>query len=193
MGKQKENSHFDCVIKSFDVRKADDDGLRRVDVVLTAEEVDRDGDLVSVKGMDISAYQKNPVVLANHNRAMPVARGENISKDGDKITGTAVFPPEGEIDEADKAFKNIQHGLYNAVSVGFLPKNYELEESPTGDFVWHVTESELLEFSFVTVPSNRAALITQRAQGKKDSIKKEYEDQKAKRQRELELLERGLL
>lgn len=185
--------HLDCKIKSFEVRKADEDGSRRVDVILTAEEVDRDGDLVSVKGMDISHFEKNPVVLANHNRSIPVARGENVVKDDDKITATAVFPPEGEIEESDKAYKNVKHGLYNAVSVGFIPKDYDVKEDPDGRLVWHVTESELLEFSFVTVPSNRAAMITQRAQGKKDALKQSLEDQKAKRQRELELLERGLL
>jgi uncharacterized protein len=193
MSKEKGTSYLDCVVKSFAVKHSTEGESREVEVILTAEEVDRDGDIVSVKGLDLGPYSDNPVVLVNHDRLTPVARGEGLVKDGDKITGKAIFPPVGEVSESDKVYKGIQHGLYNAVSIGFLPKDYSLEESPDGEFVWHVTESELLEFSFVTVPSNRAAVITQRAQGKKDALKKDYQDTKAKRQRELELLERGLL
>ena len=186
---------LDLSVKSLTCKHVNEGGTgeREVDVILTYEEKDRDGDIVSVEGMDLGPYRDNPVVLRDHNRKMPVARGKDVSKSGNEITATAVFPPEGQVKDSDETYALIQAKMINAVSIGFIPGEYDMKHTPEGDVIWYVPKSELLEFSFVTVPSNRAAVITRRSENQKNKIKELISRKRAKRVREIDLLERGIL
>lgn len=49
------------------------------------KEVDRDQEIVNIDGMDISAYQKNPVLLWNHQWSCVVGKVLSINKDGNGL------------------------------------------------------------------------------------------------------------
>jgi hypothetical protein len=75
-------------------------------------------------------------------------------------------------DEGKKLTKLINAGYVKAVSVGIIPSEYE-EQTIEGKKVTVYTKSELVEFSVVSVPANRQALLKKSLKTLiKDSINK---------------------
>lgn len=147
-----------------DRAKAVNSDTRTVSVVLSTEDVDRDGDVILQAGWDLRAYQRNPVVLAFHDPSKPIARGENVRVEGGRLVGDMVFPEKGEVALADEIFALYEMGALNAVSVGFMPEDLEPRRTEAGGFTgFDIRAAELYEFSAVSIPSNREALV--RAKG----------------------------
>ena len=137
--------------------------------VISTDEVDRHGDIVSADGWRLEAYRRNPVVLWAHDYRLPVVgRAVEIWTD----TKASTDGPAGmagrllaRVRFADTSFAQQVAGLYRGgyqrgVSVGFRPLRYEeRRDSRTGAFLGvRYLEQELLEVSLVPVPSNREAL-----------------------------------
>jgi len=159
---------------------------RRVKVVISTEAVDRDGDSMSLKGIDLNYYKKNPVVLWNHNHGMPIAKAENLTVEKGQMIADAVFPEAGVSKTSDEIYGLIKAGVINTASIGFVPKDFDRQN----DGVWKITQSELMEFSFVSVPSNREAVVLQRAVDEKNAEQENKQNIKAsqeQRNREIEL------
>ena len=118
---------------------------------LGIKEVDRDMEIVSVQGMDISAFQKNPVLLWNHDWSEVRGKVTSISKDdkGLRVTAELVKLTGKEAD-----FENVLHGNVKSFSIGFIPIDYEYLDDAV-----EITQSELLEISIAPVQSNRSALF----------------------------------
>lgn len=134
-------------------------GSRQVRVICSTESMDRMGDVIVQDGIDLTHYRKNPVVLFGHNSNMPVARAVDIGVRGSRLEATVQFPPLGEDEDADWCYGKISAGLVNATSVGFIPRDYEPIDSKQPWMGFKFTKSELLEFSFVSVPANQDCLI----------------------------------
>lgn len=140
------------------------DDVRPVRVIVSTAGIDRMGDIIVQEGIDFSAYKKtNPVVLFNHNSNVIVARAPDIGIVGGKLTATALFPAEGEDDDADKCYGKIKAGLINAASIGFNPTDYEPLDPKQPWAGLKFTGCELLEFSFVSVPANKGCVIIGRS------------------------------
>lgn len=132
--------------------------------IATSSAVDRMGDVVAAEGVDWSAWRKNPVILAQHNHARPVARGgalERYTEGG--VDGWSIeirFPPPG-IRDSDEARQLVDAGVLSAVSIGFIardsrpPTRGERERGVTGKV--HV-RSEIIEVSLVSVPAQSEAV-----------------------------------
>jgi len=117
------------------------------EVVMTKEVVDRDGEIVSVAGIDTVNFMKNPVLLFGHNYwDYPIGAITEIVKNGDEMIAKGVF---ARTEEGQKARVLYDDGILKAVSIGFIAKTREGNNIKT---------SELLELSFVPVPSNPDAL-----------------------------------
>lgn len=117
------------------------------EVVATTEGTDRDGEVIKVNGWDFTNFMKNPIVLFAHNYwDWPIGAVTEIITEGDKVLAKGIF---ANTEEGQKARKLYDDGILKTVSVGFIPKNRE------GNVI---TEAELLEISFVPVPSNPDAL-----------------------------------
>ena len=69
------------------------------------------------------------------------------------LVGTAEFRVEFE--DASRAFRHVESGDMNAVSVGFIPHRVEYDEEKDCFILF---DCELLECSLVGVGSNRQAL-----------------------------------
>lgn len=137
--------------------------LRQVRVVCSTSDVDRMGDVIVQSGIDLADYLKNPVVLWGHDADYPVARAVEIGIKSGKLQATVQFPPEGEDADADWVYGKIKSGIVNATSVGFLPREYEPldPKQPWGGYKF--LKSELLEFSFVSIPANAGCLVVGRS------------------------------
>ena len=137
-------------MKSLDTEK------RQVKWIISTGSLDRDLDRLNPSGCKHENYDKNPVVLVDHNWTTDsiVARNINIEVSENEIIATSQFPPLGELPLSDEIFKKIENKLINAVSVGFQTQEYE----KNNDGGYDINLWELLEYSFVAIPANPEAL-----------------------------------
>ena len=115
------------------------------------KEVDRDQEIVNIDGMDISAYQKNPVLLYNHNWNKPCGKVISINKDGN---GLFVKAEMQRLTGREADFENVLYGNVKSFSIGFIPHEYQYLEDAV-----EITQSEMIELSIAPVQSNRSALF----------------------------------
>jgi len=145
---------------------------RTITFVLSTEGKDRDGDVIKADGWILDNYLKNPVVLFAHKYdSLPVARAEKVWVENGSLKATAKFATEKENPLAENVYQLYKNGYMNAVSVGFIPVEYE--EKGEG---YEYLKQELLEFSCVPVPANPEALISLAVKG----MKKEKETKEVK-------------
>jgi HK97 family phage prohead protease len=139
-------------------------GFRQVVATITTEVADRSGDIVRASGCDYSGFLASKAILWNHDASMPIAKCLSIRVGTGMIESIAQFPPPGDSDKADEIYNLIHAGVINATSIGFLPTKTEpIKNGPRGAL--EIIKWTLLEWSFVSVPANDQALITQRAMG----------------------------
>lgn len=140
-------------------------GEREVEVIITTNQPDRDKDIVETSGIKLGSYNKNPVVLFQHNPSIPVARTVKLDLGLTKMVALAKFPKEGVNPESDKVYSLIKEEIINSASIGFIPKQYSPIDPEKPWAGQHFKEVELLEWSFVSIPSNSEALIIGRSLG----------------------------
>ena len=148
--------------KNFQAKQTTQD--KPIKFVASTANPDRYGDVVDQKGWDLSAYNRNPVVLFNHNPAqMPIGKGKAYVENEQLML-------EVEFDQKDDMAKTIEQkvrdGYINAVSVGFQPSKTIARSSLPADHPYHgksgsyFQASELLEVSIVTIPANNEATLS---------------------------------
>ena len=147
--------------------------------VVSTPEVDRYGTIIVPSGIDYTAYLNNPIVLAQHDSdKWPIGRCLGFAMNGENLEATIQI--ECITEEGKKLNKLINAGFVKAVSVGIIPNEYE-EQTIDGQKVTVYTKSELVEFSVVSVPANRQALL-------KKSIKTLLQDSIQKYKKEKRML-----
>lgn len=125
--------------------------------VVSTPEIDRYGTVIVPSGIDYSAFMNNPVVLAQHeSEKWPIGRCLGFAMNGENLEAT--MQVECITEEGRTLNKLIDAGFVRAVSVGIIPIETE-EQTIEGQRVTVYTKSELVEFSVVSVPANRTALI----------------------------------
>lgn len=141
------SSDFQTLIKAM--QDVTDTGS--FEIVISTDNVDRHGEIVSQKGIDFANYMTNPVVLWGHNHnQIPVGVTDEIYT---RTVGTTTQTvAKGRF--APHEFAQTLRQLYdmkmlNTSSIGFIPKEYNGNT---------ITKSELLEWSFVSIPANPYAL-----------------------------------
>lgn len=135
--------------------KASADKEREFDVVATSEDIDRQGETILVDGWDTKNWEKNPVVLANHEYEIEsvIGRGTKFyTADGVKRL-KGVFSQTNPLAILVKDM--YREGMINAVSVGFIVRQRNQEDYKI------IEKAELLEISFVAIPCNPYALSTE--------------------------------
>lgn len=118
------------------------------EVILSAETVDRDGEVIDAK-----AFEPLPESIpfhAFHDFHDPIGRGVPYY-DGDVLKARGIF---ASTPRAQEIRTLVTEGVIGHTSVGFMAAvRKDGEDAP------HVTKGELLEGSFVSVPSNREAAV----------------------------------
>ena len=148
--------------KNFQAKQTTQD--KPIKFVASTASPDRYGDVVDQKGWDLRAYNRNPVVLFNHNPSqMPIGKGKAYVENEQLML-------EVEFDQKDDMAKTIEQkvrdGFINAVSVGFQPSKTIARASLPADHPYHgksgsyFQASELLEVSIVTIPANNEATLS---------------------------------
>lgn len=147
-----------------DVIKAIDAATRTIDTVITTGAIDRDHDVINPKKWNLKHYKKNPVVQWAHDHDMPVIAQSVVSVGDGKLLSKDTFPAEEVHPFANMIFNLVSGKFIRAKSVGFRPER--------GKFAWDEEQGgyrfegqELLEHSYVNVPSNPEALVGAKAAG----------------------------
>ena len=149
------------------VEKGSDDTMR---IIASTEAIDRDGEIIKLSGWDLKAFKSNPVFLWAHNhRDLPLGKFLSItnSKANKRLEGVIKWASEEANPFAKFVKAQFEEGLMNNFSVGFIPKERDVNEPNI------ITKAELLEVSAVPVPSNPGAMALLTAKGfgdKKDLI-----------------------
>lgn len=118
-------------------------------VVATSNALDRDGEIITVEGWDFENFKKNPVVLWGHRYdSLPIGAVTNIEVDtiNQQIIMDGVFADTPQAQEIRRLYDD---GFLKTVSVGFIGSERD------GNVI---TKKEMLELSFVGIPSNPDAL-----------------------------------
>lgn len=110
---------------------------------------------VLTDGIDLSRFEKNPVMLKNHYNHPDYVIGKwaDIQKSEGKLTATAEFDTDDE--DSAKIAGKVDRGFLNASSMGI---GFIIREMQTIDGESVVTKCELYEASIVAVPSNASAV-----------------------------------
>jgi HK97 family phage prohead protease len=125
--------------------------------------LDRDGDILDPDGWRLDAFRRNPVILVAHeSRSLPVARAAYVGVVDGQLVLDVEFPPAGTTRVADEVFNLVREGFLRAVSVGFVPDDWE----PLVGGGRRYTSMELLEVSLVPIPANPEALLAAAFGGK---------------------------
>jgi len=131
-------------------------------IVISDESINSYGFWVLTAGIDTAAFQKNPVMLWNHNRdghgtvnaQLPIGIWKDLRIENGVLTGEPVFDETDEF--AVKIKKKYESGILNACSMGFIP--LEWSDAPEmlkeGQTVATVTRCCLLEISICDIPAN---------------------------------------
>jgi HK97 family phage prohead protease len=157
---QVERSPANCV-------KAIDLDLRTVTVVASDKTLDRYGDTIDATGWIMDSFATNPVALIDHDYSVAAIVGQAIKwwVEKDALMITDRFDPPWTNETADMAWNKIVNGSLRAVSVGFRPmkwvRRYNEEDEWTGGFDY--LEQELYEKSWVAVPANPSAVVTDKS------------------------------
>lgn len=141
-----------------------------MDFVLSDATVDRYGDIVDPNGWDLSLFKNNPIALFGHRSDFPIGTWENVRVEGKQLVGRLVLAARGTSARIDELIGLLEQGVLRAVSVGFLPVEWEAVDPKD---VWggsRYTKQQLLECSLVSIPANPSALAKAKALGVSDEI-----------------------
>ena len=139
--------------------------------VITAETLDRDGEVLIAAGMNSKEFDRNPVLFWNHDYGKPVGRCVGLKRREKDIVGEFVFAkkPDGYSGEffPEVAAALVGQGIVNAVSVGYVPeegggrKATDIDRKRYGNPASTIfSRWKLLEISLAPLQANPDALIT---------------------------------
>lgn len=159
---------------SAEIKRVDSEKYE-VDAVVSSESRDRDGDVIRSSGWDLSDFQKNPVLVADHNYGIESQIGEwkDMEVRGRKLRGTARYYVGEGNSKADWAFNLAKHGRA-AFSVGFQPDMDSAKQMDDGGIEFR--NQSLLEVSQVVIPANAEALQRMKSKTLVDPVRQLVDD-----------------
>lgn len=127
-------------------------------VRLTNESINSYGYRVLTDGIDMSQYEKNPVLLYMHSRGLVIGIMTDLKRENGEITGVPVFDEATELSRMCK--QQWEAGSLRMVSIGFDVK--ETSDAPEhlipGQTRPTVTKCKLFEVSMVDIGANDDAI-----------------------------------
>ena len=132
--------------------KVEDDEECKFDVIATTEDTDRDNEVIKVNGWDTSNWEKNPVILANHDYTVQsiIWKGLKFYTSNGQKRLKWVFSKTNPLWVLAKNL--YQEWMLKTVSVWFIPLKRNEQDYKI------IEKAELLEVSFVAVPANPNAV-----------------------------------
>ena len=134
-------------------------------IVISTPELDRDRDRMDVNGLSTENFMRTggPVMFGHGSNGRPaVANADRVYLEGGKLLADITFnttdflglrDPGPDAKFNDFVAAMFDRGRMPSASIGFIPTKFE----PNDEGGLDISESELVEFSVVPVPSNPGA------------------------------------
>jgi len=137
--------------------KEHDTASRSFLAIGSTQNPDRSNDVINQEGWELKNYLKAPRGLWMHDYwQLPIFR--SLKTFIDKKEQKLVFRPSFDThDFADKVYNQYLKDFISDFSVGFIPKDYDLNKEDDYWSGYNFKKQELLEISSVTVPDNPEA------------------------------------
>ena len=132
-------------------------------VLCDSETINSYGFKTDVKGINLSRFEKNPVMLYQHNPQMVIGRWEDIKIEGGQLSATPVFDMEDP--EAAEIARKVEQGFIKGCSMGIVIKQMTRTKG-----IDTATESVLLEASIVSIPADENALVVYDSEDKQNQL-----------------------
>lgn len=143
----------------------------RFSAIISTDSIDRDNEVMVPAGMNSRDFERNPILLYNHDTSLPIGRALSLKRGEHEITADFEFAarPEGFEGEwlPDYVKALVQARVLRALSIGFAPLPGGMRLATKGDVEKYGPEVQrvfskwtLQEVSIVSVPANQDALIT---------------------------------
>ena len=141
---------------TFKTLGEDDDGGVNIRGLASTNSIDRVGDVINhdawTKSGGLNNFEKNPIILFNHNYDKPIGRATSMEVNNDGLElGAKISKSAGDIKDL------IKDGVLGAFSVGFRVKDAVYNEETDG---LEIKDAELFEVSVVSVPANQTAMFS---------------------------------
>lgn len=162
-----------------------DEKARTVTMLISREVVDRDNEMVLLRGIDLDAFRKNPVVLFMHDPSAVIGKAESITvrkrDHRHEMIGKVLF---AETDTAEEVFQLVKGGFLSGASLALSNRSLEMRHVTPDDIRKNpeladadviITKGELIEFSVVSIPANQEALATAVSKGLVNHTKRFFE------------------
>lgn len=151
-------------LKFLEIEKqSSSDEVGKVTFTASTNTPDRYGDIVEQRGWSIKAYERNPIILLNHDHSsLPIGKGDIRFSEGNLIVDVTF---DMEDPQAANVARKAANGFINAVSVGFQPiESVSRRDLPDNSPFYgkrgqYFKKAELLEISIVTIPANSEATM----------------------------------
>lgn len=129
-----------------------------MEFVLSDATVDRYGDVVEQSGWDLKDFKRNPIALFGHSSSFPIGTWSNVRIEGGKLIARLNLAARGTSQRLDELIGLVEQKILRAVSVGFMPTEWEPidKDKPYGG--QRYTKQKLVECSLCSVPANPSAL-----------------------------------
>lgn len=149
-------------INAAEIRRSSDN--KRTVAIINSDAVDTYNSIIDPVGLDLSQYQRNPVVLINHDKNLLAANNARVRMQDSKII---LEVNDEDWDHDDPAivrwFNKLKKGILKGTSIGFVPKKVIMDKDKNGNPLYRVAESVLFEVSFTSINSNPDAIVQVRA------------------------------
>lgn len=128
-------------------------------VRITNDSLNSYGTRVLTSGMEIGQYERNPVLLYQHNRGQVIGYVKDIRVENNEVTGELMFDCASELSQRCK--KQFEFGSLRMVSVGIdvLETSVAKEHLVQGQTRATITKSKLFEVSLVDIGANDDAIV----------------------------------
>jgi HK97 family phage prohead protease len=128
-------------------------------VRITSDGLNSYGGRVLTAGMDISQYERNPVLLYMHSRGQVIGILKDLRREDDGITAELDFDQATDLSKQCK--KQWEFGSLKMVSVGIdiLEMSEDADQVIQGQTSPTITKSKLYEVSLVDIGSNDDAIV----------------------------------
>lgn len=136
-----------------------DTAARRVRAIISTSDLARDGAIIETSGWRFENYDRNPVVLWDHDRSRPpIARAVPTER---VVTEREVIDVHefAQHAQAQLVWELVRDGFVNALSVSWRPGKTEVRRLNGQEVLVFTDGHELLEVSYVTVGADPGALV----------------------------------
>jgi len=130
----------------------------------SSEKVDSYGDVVVQRGIDLTRFKENPIILYQHSADEPIGKAIDIRLEEKGIVADIELAPKGISEKIDTIRGLLEAGILKAVSIGFTAQEYEPIRNEDNQFTgYKFLKSLLHEISIVSIPANDEALAIARS------------------------------